>query len=110
MNESVREALANEEKTKRNALTKSDRKLLKSYFGFTRCHQIPDFPVRDKKTACDFIKRMLFDDNDEKDAEKSKSAKQIDNDETAAARRVTNRRKTRKMRRRMTSRFICELC
>ena len=83
MNESVKEALANEEKTKRNALTKSDRKLLKSYFGFTRCHQIPTFPVRDKKSACDFIQKMLFDDNDEKeDAEKLKSAQRIDNDET----------------------------
>ena len=73
MDEGVKEALANEENTKRDALTRSDRQTLRCYFGFTKCVQIPSFPVKDKNSVNGFIRRMLFENNNEsKDAEKSK--------------------------------------
>ena len=73
MDEGVKEALANEENTKRDALTRSDRQTLRCYFGFTKCVQIPSFPVKDKNSVNGFIRRMLFEnDNKSKDVENSK--------------------------------------
>ena len=81
-NEEVKEALVNEELTKRNALTNSDRFMLRCYFGYTRCNQIPTFPTRNKNSACEFIRRMLFNNKTGENAEKSRRTDRINVDET----------------------------
>ena len=81
-NEEVKEALVHEELTKRHALTNSDRLMLRCYFGYTRCNQIPTFPTRKKDSACEFIRRMLFNDKTGENAEKSKRTDRINVDET----------------------------
>ena len=81
-NEDVKEALVNEELTKRHALTNSDRLMLRCYFGYIKCSQIPTFPIRNKDSACEFIRRMLFNDKKEEKAEKSKRTDRINDNET----------------------------
>ena len=80
-NEEVKEALVNEELTKRHALTNSDRFMLRCYFGYIKCSQIPTFPVKNKDSACEFIRRMLFNDKKEKNAEKKSKRTDQTNDD-----------------------------
>ena len=77
MDENIKDALAKEEKTKLHGLTKSDRILLRAYFRFSKCIQIPSFPVRKKKSACEFIQTLLFPRDNDKDAEKSKRTDRV---------------------------------
>ena len=81
-NDGVKDALANEEKTKRHALTRSDRVLLRAYFGYSKCDQIPTFPTRDKNTADEFIRKMLFNDDKGSEAKKPKRTDRISSDDT----------------------------
>ena len=80
-NEEVKEALVHEELTKRHALTNSDRFMLRCYFGYIKCSQIPTFPVKNKDSACEFIRRMLFNDKKEKNAEKKSKRTDQTNDD-----------------------------
>ena len=84
--ERVKDLLAKEHNTIKHALTISDRRLLKCYFGFTKCVQIPTFPTRDKTTACDLVKRVLF--NDQSDGE---TGKRVDGEENSEAKKAASK-------------------
>ena len=77
-NDDVKDALANEEETKRHALTRSDRALLRAYFGYSKCVQIPTFPTRDINTADAFIRKMLWGS----EAKKPKRTDRLSSDDT----------------------------
>ena len=84
--ERVKDLLAKEHNTIKHALTISDRNLLKCYLGFTKCVQIQSFPTRDKSTACDLVKRVLFNDHNDGETSKRVDAEEIGEAEKAASR------------------------
>ena len=60
MADDIKAQLADEESTKKGSLTRSDRNLLRGYFGFSPVIQCPEFPVRRLADASSYVKSMLL--------------------------------------------------
>ena len=58
-----------EDTTNEFGFTKGDRLLLKSYFGYLRCKQLPNVELRPSEDASPAVKKILWSPSDQDDEE-----------------------------------------